>query len=121
MMKFELDIKNGRIDIDNNIVSVLDETSFQSTKIFEYLNDKGRIKKSTPHHYIIDSVLWFDREFELIVRPVFNEKFPFTVQLIDKNGFYYSCINDWNKVSDVAMLNDEVNSLYKWLAEKNEC
>ena len=38
------------------------------------------------------------------------------MQLIYKEGGYYKAINDWNKVSNIDMLNKEVDYLYQWVS-----
>ncbi len=52
------------------------------------------------------------------MRPLCFSNFPFMVQLIYKEGEYYQAISDWNKVSNIDMLNKEVDFLYRWVAEE---
>lgn len=68
------------------------------------------------NHYLVDSVMFFDKEFQVTIRPVCYG-FHFMLHLVDKNSQYYKSLNDWNARTNVHMLNESVKSLSDWLKE----
>ncbi|STQ11278.1 Uncharacterised protein [Enterobacter cloacae] len=74
------------------------------------------VNKIMPNHYLVDSVAFFDKKFQVTIRPVCYG-FPFMLHLVDKNSQYYNALNDWNARTNIHMLNDSVKSLSDWLKE----
>ncbi|XTZ40182.1 hypothetical protein ACQYRI_09495 [Salmonella enterica] len=118
MMKLKFDLTSGRAFIDENSLSFMDENDFQNSNIYQYLKENHNLEKHIPRHYTLKSIIWMDKEFEMILRPFFSKTFPFMIQLIDKSGDYYSCIHDWDKVANTEMLNKEIEMLAEWLRKK---
>lgn len=114
MINLKFDSITGVLTLDNLPVEVKTEDDFCKSKLYQNLVDRNCIKGITPHHYLVDSVIFFDKEFEVYIRPICYG-FPFMVQLIDKNGKYYQSLKDWSARSDINMLNDSVKGLSDWL------
>jgi hypothetical protein len=118
MIDFEVNIADGKVQLDNNYLLIQREDEFIVSELYKYLESKNKIQRLIPYHYTVNTVLWFDKKFELIIRPLCFSNFPFMVQLIYKEGEYFKTINDWDKVSNIDMLNKEVDFLSRWVSEE---
>ncbi|KGD81420.1 hypothetical protein C7434_4342 [Pantoea sp. PNA 14-12] len=119
MKKLKVDLITGTIILDELGLDVTDEDTFCESNFYKSMNSKGSIKKIIPHHYLIESIIFFNKEFEMHIRPIcFN--FPFMVQLIDKKSKYYDSLSDWDKRTNIKMLNESVENLSNWLGSSLE-
>ncbi|MGY3310634.1 hypothetical protein ACVW06_003659 [Pantoea ananatis] len=119
MKKLKFDPITGTMILDELILDVTGEDIFCESDFYKIMNSHGFIKKNIPHHYLIDSTVFFNKEFEMHIRPIcFN--FPFMVQLIDKKSKYYDSLSDWDKRTNIEMLNDSVKNLSNWLGSSLE-
>lgn len=117
MIDFEINIADGKVKLDNKDLLIQREDEFIVSEPYKYLESINKVQRLIPYHYTVNAVLWFSKEFVLIVRPLCFSNLPFMMQLIYKEGEYYKSINDWNKVSNIDMLNKEVDFLYRWVSE----
>lgn len=106
----------GELNLDGLALEIDTEESFCKADLYHELVKRKSIKKSMPNHYLVDSVMFFDKEFQVNIRPVCYG-FPFMLQLVDKHSQYYNALNDWNARANIHMLNDSVKSLSIWLKE----
>lgn len=58
------------------------------------------------------------RVFELTVRPACFENIPFMLYFVNKSGLYYRSLSDWEKRSDINVLESEVNELFNWVCNE---
>ncbi|MEG6060673.1 hypothetical protein, partial [Enterobacter roggenkampii] len=89
---------------------------FCKSGLYHELIKRKAVNKTMPNHYLVDSVAFFDKEFQVTIRPVCYG-FPFMLHLVDKNSQYYNALNDWNARANIHMLNESVKSLSDWLRE----
>ncbi|QXG53252.1 hypothetical protein KTJ90_11390 [Pantoea jilinensis] len=119
MKKLKFKPTTGALVIDEKYLEITSEELFCKSELYKSLQRSGSIKSLMPHHYLIDSIIFHNKEFELRIRPIcFN--FPFMVQLVDKGSEYYHSLNDWNRRTDIEMLNESVRDLSKWLSSSLE-
>lgn len=116
MINFKINVVNGKVELDNKCLLIQREEEFITSDLYKYLESENKMQKLIPHHYTVNTVLWSGKEFEIIIQPLCFSNLPFTVQLIYKEGGYSKAINDWNKVSNIDMLNKEVEFLYQWVS-----
>ncbi|MCF8582138.1 hypothetical protein L2X67_20240 [Enterobacter ludwigii] len=120
MIDFKINMIDGNVKLDNKYLSIQKEDAFIFSELYKYLKSKNEIQRLIPYHYTINTALWSGKKFEIIIRPLCFSNLPFMVQIICKEGEYYNSINDWNKVSDIDMLNKEVDFLYHWVLDECE-
>jgi len=119
MKELKLDPITGAIILEQLALDITDEDIFCKGNFYNSMNSQGKIKKVIPHHYLIDSIFFSNKEFEMHIRPIcFN--FPFMVQLIDKKSKYYDSLSDWDKRTNIKMLNESVENLSNWLGSSLE-
>nr|WP_033762191.1 hypothetical protein [Pantoea agglomerans] len=119
MKKLKFEPTTGTLVIDEKYLEITSEELFCKSELYNSLQSSGSIKSLMPHHYLIDSIIFNNKEFELHIRPViFN--LPFMVQLVDKGNEYYHSLNDWDRRADIEMLNESVRDLSKWLGSSLE-
>ncbi|MGD8164540.1 hypothetical protein [Pantoea sp. FN0307] len=114
MINLNFDSITGTLTLNDLPVEIETEDVFCKSQLYQKLFEQNSIKSITPHHYLIDSVRFFDKEFEFYIRPICYD-FPFVVQLVDKHGGYYKSLNDWSARTNINMLNDSVVELSNWL------
>lgn len=114
----ELNFKSitGELNIDRLPLKIDTEEGFCRCDLYHELVKQRAIKKIIPNHYLVDLVAFFEREFQVTIRPVCYG-FPFMLHLVDKNSQYYKSLNDWNARTNINMLNESVKSLSDWLKE----
>jgi len=119
MMNFNIELKTGEIKVDNLILSSNDKTedNFICSNFFQHLIKANQIKKLMPHHFFVGNVKWENKLFELTIRPQCFDNIPFMLYLVDKQGEYYSSLSNWEKRTEIAMLEREVNHLCEWLTD----
>ncbi|EOG9680913.1 hypothetical protein EKN39_22515 [Enterobacter hormaechei] len=114
----ELKIKpiTGELNLDGLPLEIDTEEGFYKCNLYRELVKHNAVKKIMPNHYLVDSVAFFDKEFQVTIRPVCFG-FPFMLHLVDKNSQYYKALNNWNARTNIHMLNESVKSLSDWLKE----
>ncbi|ENO0289032.1 hypothetical protein ACAD15_000019 [Enterobacter bugandensis] len=105
-----------QLNIDGLPLKIDTEEGFCRCDLYHELVKQRAIKKIIPNHYLVDSLAFFEREFQVTIRPVCYG-FPFMLHLVDKNSQYYKSLNDWNARTNINMLNESVKSLSDWLKE----
>ncbi|MEG5814121.1 hypothetical protein UXN81_09055 [Enterobacter hormaechei] len=112
----ELKIKpiTGELNLDGLPLEIDTEEGFYKCNLYRELVKHNAVKKIMPNHYLVDSVAFFDKEFQVTIRPVCFG-FPFMLHLVDKNSQYYKALNNWNARTNIHMLNESVKSLSDWL------
>ncbi|HID3974895.1 hypothetical protein SJ090_00075 [Enterobacter cloacae] len=116
MIKLEINPITGELNLDGLALEVDNEEGFCTSNLYHQLVKRNAANKTMPNHYLVDSVAFFDKEFQVTIRPVCYG-FPFMLHLVDKNSQYYNALNDWNARTNIHMLNDSVKSLSDWLKE----
>ncbi|HDC4371526.1 hypothetical protein KMW40_10445 [Enterobacter cloacae] len=116
MIELEINPITGELNLDGLALEVDNEEGFCTSNLYHQLIKRKAVNKIMPNHYLVDSVAFFDKEFQVTIRPVCYG-FPFMLHLVDKNSQYYNALNDWNARTNIHMLNDSVKSLSDWLKE----
>ncbi|PCM83653.1 hypothetical protein [Enterobacter cloacae] len=116
MIELEINPITGELNLDGLALEVDNEEGFCTSNLYHQLIKRKAVNKIMPNHYLVDSVAFFDKEFQVTIRPVCYG-FPFMLHLVDKNSQYYKALNDWNARTNIHMLNDSVKSLSDWLKE----
>ncbi|MEH4930671.1 hypothetical protein [Enterobacter cloacae] len=116
MIELEINPITGELNLDGLALEVDNEEGFCTSNLYHELVKRNAVNKIMPNHYLVDSVAFFDKEFQVTIRPVCYG-FPFMLHLVDKNSQYYNALNDWNGRTNIHMLNDSVKSLSDWLKE----
>lgn len=116
MIELEINPITGELNLDGLALEVDNEDGFCTSNLYHQLIKRKAVNKIMPNHYLVDSVAFFDKEFQVTIRPVCYG-FPFMLHLVDKNSQYYNALNDWNARTNIHMLNDSVKSLSDWLKE----
>lgn len=106
----------GELNFDGLPLEIDTKEGFCKCDLYYELVKYKAIKKTMPNHYLVDSVAFFDKEFQVTIRTVCYG-FPFMLHLVDKNSQYYNALNDWNVRTNIRMLNESVKSLSDWLKE----
>lgn len=114
MINLNFNPKDGKFTFDGLSLEIDTEEGFCKSKLYQKLNTLNAVKNHMPYHYLIDSVVFFDKEFEINIRPICFG-FPFMVRLVNKDGEYYKSLKDWNARTNINMLNNSVKSLSDWL------
>lgn len=114
MINLNFNPKTGELTFDGITLEVATEEDFCKSKLYHKLNELNAVKKYMPYQYLIDSVFFCDKEFEINIRPICFG-FPFMVHLVDKDSEYYKSLKDWNARTDINMLNNSVKVLSDWL------
>lgn len=119
MKNLKFEPTTGTLVLDEKNLEITSEEAFCNSEFYKKLQKVGSIKRLMPHHYLIDSIVFHNKEFEIHIRPIcFN--FPFMVQLVDKGSEYYDSLSDWNRRADIEMLNKSVRYLSNWLGSSLE-
>ena len=116
MIEFNLNPIAGDLTFDDLPLGIDTEEGFCKSGLYHELIKRKAVNKTMPNHYLVDSVAFFDKEFQVTIRPVCYG-FPFMLHLVDKNSQYYNALNDWNARANIHMLNESVKSLSDWLKE----
>jgi len=116
MIELEINPITGELNLDGLALEVDNEEGFCTSNLYHELVKRKAVNKIMPNHYLVDSVAFFDKEFQVTIRPVCYG-FPFMLHLVDKNSQYYNALNNWNARTNIHMLNDSVKSLSDWLKE----
>ena len=116
MIELEINPITGELNLDGLALEVDNEEGFCTSNLYHQLIKRKAVNKIMPNHYLVDSVVFSDKEFQVTIRPVCYG-FPFMLHLVDKNSQYYNALNDWNARTNIHMLNDSVKSLSDWLKE----
>ena len=116
MIEFNLIPITGDLTFDDLPLGIETEEGFCKSGLYHELNKRKAVNKTMPNHYLVDSVAFFDKEFQVTIRPLCYG-FPFMLHLVDKNSQYYNALNDWNARANIHMLNESVKSLSDWLKE----
>ncbi|GEM_PF-542179 len=116
MIEFNLNLITGDRTFDDLPLGIDTEEGFCKSGLYHKLIKRKAVNKTMPNHYLVDSVAFFDKEFQVTIRPVCYG-FPFMLHLVDKNSQYYYALNDWNARTDIHMQNESVKSLSDWLKE----
>ncbi|HED4184433.1 TPA: hypothetical protein R4289_004146 [Enterobacter mori] len=106
----------GELYLDGLPLEIDTEERFCKCDLYYELVKHKAIKKTMPNHYLVDSVAFFDTEFQVTIRTVCYG-FPFMLHLVNKNSQYYNALNEWNARTNIHMLNESVKSLSDWLKE----
>ncbi len=115
MINLNFNPKTGKLTFDDLTMEIDTEEGFCKSKLYHKLNTFGSVRKYIPYHYLIDSVVFFDKEFEINIRPI-SFGFPFMVHLVDKDSEYYKSLNDWDARTNINMLKNSVKNLSDWLS-----
>ena len=116
MIEFKFNPITGELNLDGLPLKIDTEESFCKCDLYHELVKRKAVNKNMSNHYLVDSVMFFDKEFQVTIRPVCYG-FHFMLHLVDKNSQYYKSLNDWNARTNVHMLNESVKSLSDWLKE----
>ncbi|EKY3996193.1 hypothetical protein [Enterobacter roggenkampii] len=116
MIEFNLNLITGDRTFDDLPLGIDTEEGFCKSGLYHKLIKRKAVNKTMPNHYLVDSVAFFDKEFQVTIRPVCYG-FPFMLHLVDKNSQYYYALNDWNARTNIHMQNESVKSLSDWLKE----
>ncbi|MCK6958052.1 hypothetical protein L8Q53_06750 [Enterobacter kobei] len=100
----------GELNFDGLPLEIDTKEGFCKCDLYYELVKYKAIKKTMANHYLVDSVAFFDKEFQVTIRTVCYG-FPFMLHLVDKNSQYYNALNDWNARTNIRMLNESVKSL----------
>ncbi|WP_034912077.1 hypothetical protein [Erwinia sp. 9145] len=119
MMSFDIDVDTGNVSIDGKSLrnEEMKELDFTSSAFYNNLSGKGLIKKLIPHHYVINEISWGKEAFELIIRPQCFDNFPFLLQFLGKDWEYFHCLDNWDKKTNISMLDRQVVVMSNWLTE----
>lgn len=116
MIELSFNPITGELKFDDLPLGIDTEEGFCKCDLYRELVKHNAVKKTMPNHYLAESVAFFDKEFQITIRPVCYG-FPFMLHLVDKNSLYYKALNDWNARTNIHMLNESVKSLSDWLKE----
>lgn len=116
MIEFKFNPITGELNLDGLPLKIDTEEGFCKCDLYHELVKRKAVNKNMSNHYLVDSVMFFDKEFQVTIRPVCYG-FHFMLHLVDKNSQYYKSLNDWNARTNVHMLNESVKSLSDWLKE----
>lgn len=116
MIDLHIDKVNGAIFLGGVEVDISSEDVFVKSAFYETFFKQGEINELMPHHYLLKSVIFKDKIFEMIVRPICYD-FPFMIQLIDHDSDYFNSREDWNLKADINMLSQSVRKTSLWLSE----
>ena len=104
MIELEINPITGELNLDGLALEVDNEEGFCTSNLYHQLIKRKAVNKIMPNHYLVDSVAFFDKEFQVTIRPVCYG-FLFMLYLVDKNSQYYNALNDWNARTNIHMLN----------------
>ncbi|HFS7472909.1 hypothetical protein PO609_18600 [Enterobacter cloacae] len=104
MIALNLNPITGDLKFDDLPLGMDTEEGFCKSGLYHELIKRKAVNKIMPNHYLVDSVAFFDKEFQVTIRPVCYG-FPFMLYLVDKNSQYYNALNDWNARTNIHMLN----------------
>ncbi|ENY0894068.1 hypothetical protein MT488_13170 [Enterobacter ludwigii] len=115
MLELNLNPITGELNLDGLSLEIDSEEGFCNCDFYHKSIKHKAIKNIMPHHYLIDSTVFFEKEFQAIIRPICFG-FPFMVHLVDKDSEYYKSLKDWDARTNINMLNNSVKSLSDWLS-----
>ncbi|HDC4644006.1 TPA: hypothetical protein O8U27_004759, partial [Enterobacter cloacae] len=69
MIDFEINMADGKVKLDNKDLLIQREDEFIVSEPYKYLESINKVQRLIPYYYTVNAVLWFSKEFELIVRP----------------------------------------------------
>ncbi len=119
MIEFKFNPITGELNLDGLPLKIDTEEGFCKCDLYHELVKRKAVNKNMSNHYLVDLVMFLDKEFQVTIRPVCYG-FHFMLHLVDKNSQYYKSLNDWNAQTNVHMLNESVKSLSDWLKESLE-
>ena len=83
MIEFNLNPIAGDLTFDDLPLGIDSEEGFCKSGLYHELIKRKAVNKTMPNHYLVDSVAFFDKEFQVTIRPVCYG-FPFMLYLVDK-------------------------------------
>ncbi|MEY8712552.1 hypothetical protein [Mangrovibacter phragmitis] len=115
MIDFNIDISSGELFFNGERLEAKDHSGWVASPIYDKFKNVNEADQIIPYHYLVNNVLWMGRVFELTIRPACFENTPFMLYFVNKGGGYYRSLSNWEKRSDINMLECEVGELFNWL------
>lgn len=117
MKKLELNLITGDIKINSNSLdkSKMLEKEFVNSDFYHNAIKENWLKKTGIHQYTINDLSWMDKPFLAEINPVVGSSMSFNIYLINKTGRYYDSLGNWDKLTNIDMLNKEIEREREWL------